>query len=112
VIDVKNLKRFMEEIVLHKDLRHPNVVPFRGASWSDGRPMMVVDVSLCRLGGGGTTSTTTTTITTTTNTMPSVLPFQQYAGRGTLADVLRRSRGTLKWKTVKVNMAIGIAQGQ
>ena len=36
----------------------------------------------------------------------------QFAGRGTLADVLRRSRGTLKWKTVKLNMAIGIAQGE
>lgn len=44
-IDTKNLKRFFEEIVLHKDLRHPNIVPFRGASWADGRPLILVDVS-------------------------------------------------------------------
>ncbi|EWM27566.1 protein kinase [Nannochloropsis gaditana] len=63
--------------MLHKDLRHPNVVMFRGASWRDGRLLMLID----------------------------------YAGRGTLADVLRRSKGTLRWKPVKLNMALGIAKG-
>jgi hypothetical protein len=69
-VDERNFRRFLEEILLHKDLRHPNIVMFRGASWTDGRLLMLVD----------------------------------YAGRGTLADVLRRSQGTLKWKLVKLNM--------
>ncbi len=76
-VDERNFRRFLEEILLHKDLRHPNVVMFRGASWKDGRLLMLVD----------------------------------YAGRGTLADVLRRSQNTLRWKPVKLNMALGIAKG-
>lgn len=76
-VDERNFRRFLEEILLHKDLRHPNVVMFRGASWADGRLLMLVD----------------------------------YAGRGTLADVLRRSQGTLKWRLVKLHMALGVAKG-
>ncbi len=76
-VDERNFRRFLEEILLHKDLRHPNIANFRGASWGDGRLLMLVD----------------------------------YAGRGTLADVLRRSQGTLKWKLVKLHMALGVAKG-
>ena len=76
-VDERNFRRFLEEILLHKELRHPNVVMFRGTSWRDGRLLMLVD----------------------------------FAGRGTLADVLRRSQGTVRWKPVKLNMALGIARG-
>jgi serine/threonine protein kinase len=44
-VDEKNFRRFLDEIVLHKDLRHPNIIPFRGASWSDGRLLLLIDVS-------------------------------------------------------------------
>lgn len=45
-VDERNFRRFLEEILLHKDLRHPNIVMFRGASWNDGRLLMIIDVSL------------------------------------------------------------------
>lgn len=44
-VDEKNFRRFLDEIVLHKDLRHPNIIPFRGASWSHGRLLLLIDVS-------------------------------------------------------------------
>ncbi|KAG5190475.1 kinase-like domain-containing protein, partial [Tribonema minus] len=42
--DARALQRFRAEILLMKDLRHPNIVMLLGASWSTGRLMMVVEL--------------------------------------------------------------------
>lgn len=43
-VDARSLQRFRAEILLMKDLRHPNIVMLLGASWSTGRLMMVVEL--------------------------------------------------------------------
>lgn len=102
-VDEKNFRRFLDEIVLHKDLRHPNIIPFRGASWSDGRLLLIIDVRR-PLPRHAHTAWLCPDL--------CVVVVGQYAGRGTLSDVLRRSNGSLKWKTVKLGIATGIAKGQ
>jgi serine/threonine protein kinase len=43
-VDANSLQRFRAEILLMKDLRHPNIVMLIGASWNTGRLMMVVEL--------------------------------------------------------------------
>ncbi|CAM9245279.1 unnamed protein product, partial [Phaeothamnion confervicola] len=42
-VDEQSLQRFKAEILLMKDLRHPNIVLLIGASWKTGRLMMVTE---------------------------------------------------------------------